>query len=547
MIEKARRAMNDSAAMRWGVVLLVSVGMAVNYYFYDALSPLKEILTTELGWTSSHYGVFVSAYSVPNTFLFMAVIGGMIADKLGIRITGTTFTGMMLVGTILTWYGGTDTFNDGGPGYALLSSFWTGYPPSLKMMFIGFFVFGLGAETSLVVISKTIVKWFRGREVAMALAINLALARLGTALAMIVPPMLIEPDWTHSLWVCVVLMAIGFVTFVFYAFIDAKYDKQAAEAAKGEEEPPFRLSDLLALVRNPSFMFIALLCVTFYSAVFPFLKYAPDLMFNKFDMSLEQSGAIVSMLPFGTIIFTPLFGWIVDYKGKGASLMILGSLLLVAVHLLFSLTNLTPWVPLFVLGVAFSLVPAAMWPSLAKIVDDNRMGTAYGLTFSIQNLGLWGFPILIGMALDGTNPGIADAKEIAAAAAEIREAAAALAEADPRKASAEEMETLLAQAREAAGDLVEIDPSGVDDRYISGFAAARPLAERLAGEENPQAARALASELAGLEARGDRPRYDYTYAVLMLALLGLAGLVFAFLLKAADRRQGYGLDLPNEK
>ena len=410
MEEKMKRVMNDSAGMRWTVLGLVSLAMATNYYFYDALSPLKEILTLELGFTSTDYGFFVSAYSIPNVFLFMAVLGGMILDRIGIRTTGTMFFSAMVLGSFLTYYGATDHFNSGGFGYEFLGSFWTSYSPALKMMSIGFFIFGLGAETSCVVISKTVVKWFKGKELALALGINIAIARGGMAAAMFFSPLMLEPEWTNAIFLGFVLMGAGLAFFLVYTFFDRAIDKQMAEAGGVEADEPFRLGDIVKLLKNQSFLYIALLCVTFYSAVFPFVKYAPDLMVNKFGMTIALASTIVMLLPLGNIIMTPIVGAICDYKGKSASLMIGGSFLLIVVHLLFSLTSITPFVPMILLGVAFSLVPAAMWPSVAKIVDENRIGTAYGLMFSIQNIGLWLFPMLIGYVLDASNPGVAAAK-----------------------------------------------------------------------------------------------------------------------------------------
>ncbi len=400
-MEQIKKALNESAAARWGIMLLVSFTMAANYYFYDALSPLKELMTELLGFTSSDYGFFVAAYSVPNVFLAMAVIGGIILDKIGIRITGFAFVLFMVLGGCITAYGSTDYFNSGGIGYHFMNSFAPAYSPTLKVMTLGFFLFGLGAETSIVVISKIIVKWFKGKELALALGLNLAIARLGMAAALIVSPLLEGLTW--PIWLGTILLTIGLLAFAVYMIFDVKIDRQL-KVTKIEEEESFRFSDLGKLVTNPSFIYITLLCVTFYSAVFPFVKYAPDMMVNKWGVSRETSGFITSLLPFGTMVFTPLFGWFCDKKGRSASLMIYGSILLIIVHLMFALTTITPYIPMFILGIGFSLVPAAMWPSVAKIVDEPKIGTAYGLMFSVQNIGLWAFPMLIGMVLDYYNP-----------------------------------------------------------------------------------------------------------------------------------------------
>jgi len=447
----------ENKALRWGILLLISFVMAANYYFYDALSPLKQKMGEVLGFSSSDFGFFIAAYSLPNVFLLMSVLGGMIADRFGIRITGFLFVLFMFIGACVTWYGASAYFNAGGFGYDFMGSFWKSKSPALKVMSLGYFIFGLGAETSIVVITKTVVKWFKGKEIAFALGINLAIARLGAAMSLIITPQLMEPKWTTPIWFGALLLGIGFLLFVLYMGFDLRFDRREKEISV-EVEEPFRLKDIKLLLTNRSFIYIALLCVTFYSAVFPFMKYAPDLLQNKFSFSEKLSGIISSSVYFGTILFTPLFGWFTDTKGKSASVMVYGSLLLVLVHLILSLTSLTPIIPMVMLGIAFSLIPAAMWPSVTKIVTQSRIGTAYGLMFSIQNLGLWGFALLIGMVLDKSNPGI-------------------------------------------TADMV----------------------------------------------RAGVAKLDYTNPILMLAGLGLLGMVFAFLLKREDKVSGYGLELPNKK
>ena len=399
-----KRTLKDSVFMRWLVLVLTSAVMFFNYYFYDALSPLKDLMQENLGFSSSDYGTFMSAYSVPNVFLLMAVLGGIILDRIGIRITGFVFILFMAIGTTITAYGASDAYLSGGFAYGFMNSFWPDVSPALKMMYLGFFVFGLGAETSIVVLSKVIVKWFKGKEIALALGLNLAIGRLGTALALNLSPALAEVQWTNAIWFGVMLLWIGLLTFIIYMFMDVKIDRQIRETIPHDPEDEFKWSDLKFLATNPTFIYITLLCVTFYSAVFPFVKYAPDLLMNKYDLGRQISSNISSILLFGSILLSPLFGWISDYKGNGATLMYLGSILLIASHLMFAKTMVPPYIPIFILGVAFSLVPAAMWPAVTKIVGENKIGTAYGAMFSVQNLGLWALPILIGMVLDSSNP-----------------------------------------------------------------------------------------------------------------------------------------------
>lgn len=406
-MNEIKKAMNEYPILRWGILLLISIVIFANYYCYDALSSIKTVMQKELNLSSTDYGLIVAFYSLPN-LLGMTILGGIILDRWGIRLTGGIFVFFTGFGALITAYGASDFYQQGSFGYSFMESFLVNYSPELKMMMLGRLFFGLGAETSIVVINKILVKWFKGKEIALAFAVNLAIARFGTALALILSPVLIESHagWSTTIWLAAMLVGISLLFFMIYSVYDMKLDRQIKQPGLLDEEEKFQFSDILKLLTNRSFIFITLLCVTFYSAVFPFLTYAPDLFHNKFGLSLELSGRIASILPFGTIIFTPLFGWFVDKKGKSASLMIYGSILLIIVHLILSLTKLPPYIPIFLLGVAFSLVPAAMWPAVAKIVDERRIGTAYGIMFSVQNLGLFAFPILAGKLLDKINPGI---------------------------------------------------------------------------------------------------------------------------------------------
>ncbi len=392
--------------MRWAILVLVGFILSVNYYFYDAFSTLKDQLMTEFGFTNTDYGLFVSFYSIPNTFLLMAVIGGVILDKFGIRRTGFGFIFFMAFGAVLTAYGATEYYSVGGFGHSMMSSFLPSYSPELKMMLLGRFFYGLGAETSIVVISKILVKWFKGKDLALAFGLKVGFGRLGTFAALQLSPRILEEtQLSTAIWFAAVLVLMGLLAFMVYMLLDVRYDKEVKPEIVSGDKEGFKLSDIGNILKNPAFIYIALLCLTFYAAVFPFLAFAPDFFLNKFDMTKIQSGEITSLLPLGTLIFTPLFGFLIDRYGKAASAMIFGSAILVTIHLLFAFTYFQPHVPMILLGVAFSLVPAAMWPSMVKLVDEKQMGTAYGLMYSIQNLGLFGVPILAGVILDATNQG----------------------------------------------------------------------------------------------------------------------------------------------
>ena len=405
-MDQIKKAINDSAYARWGILILVGFILSVNYYFYDAFSTLKVLLMDEFNFTNTDYGLFVSFYSIPNTFLLMAVIGGIILDKYGIRRTGFTFIFFMALGAFLTAYGSSATYINNGIGYSLMSSFLPNYSPELKMMLLGRFFYGLGAETSIVVISKILVKWFKGKDLGLAFGLKVGFGRLGTFAALQLSPVFAENyNLNTSIWLAAVLVGIGLLAFIVYMLLDIKIDKQVKTDDKVETKNQFALSDLLAIITNKSYIFIALICVTFYSAVFPFNAFAADLLTNKFGTSTIVSGQITSLMPLGTMVFTPIFGYIIDKKGYAATAMIFGSLVLSIVHLTFALTSLSPYLPMILLGISFSLVPAAMWPSMVKLITDKQIGTAYGLMYSIQNLGLWAFPILAGIILDKTNPG----------------------------------------------------------------------------------------------------------------------------------------------
>ena len=406
-MEVIKRTLNDSPIARWGVLILVGFILSVNYYFYDAFSTLKDLMTKEFGFSNTDYGLFVSFYSVPNTFLLMAVIGGVVLDKLGIRRTGFVFVFFMAFGAVLTAYGASDAYRADGVGYSFMQSFLPDYSPELKMMLLGRFFFGLGAETSIVVISKILVKWFKGKDLALAFGLKVGFGRLGTFAALQLSPIIAMggEQLSTAIWFAAVLVLIGLLAFIVYMLLDLKFDKNVERSIETTKSDPFRIKDIFDILSNKAYLYIALICVTFYAAVFPFMAFAPDFFYHKFGMNYEQSGQIASLLPLGTLFFTPLFGFLIDRKGKAATAMIFGSLVLFIVHMIFTFTSFSPYIPMIFLGIAFSLVPAAMWPSMVKLVKEKEIGTAYGLMYSIQNIGLWGVPILAGIILDKTNPG----------------------------------------------------------------------------------------------------------------------------------------------
>ena len=403
MTNKISTSLRESKAARWTALGIVAFTMFCGYYLQDALSPLKPMLEREFGWDSSDFGVFRFAYGWLTVFAFMLIIGGIILDKLGVRFTGVAATLTMLIGaSIKYWAISSDSL--AGVSYNILG---LDMNAQVLLVSVGFAVFCLGLEVVGITVSKIIVKWFKGKEMALAMGLEMATARLGTALALFASPMIAENyGLPRPVLLGLLLMLIGFLAFVMYTFADKRLDASLITQGQQTNEPEegFALSDIKLIIRNKGFWLIAILCVLFYSAVFPFLNYAADLMVNKFNIAEKYAGVIPSLLPFGTILLTPLFGNLYDRKGKGASIMILGSILLIVVHAVFSIPILNqPFVAvvlIILLGIGFSLVPSAMWPSVPKIIPEKQLGTAYALVFWIQNIGLMFVPFIIGRLLD---------------------------------------------------------------------------------------------------------------------------------------------------
>lgn len=406
--EKIRKSLVDSKTARWCALALVAFTMLCGYFITDMMAPLQSLLQSPvggggLGWTGDDYGTFTSAYGWFNVFFLMLIFGGMILDKMGVRFTGLMSTCLMIVGVTIKWFGISHDF--GGETITILGSVW-GYP--LLIASLGYAVFGVGIEIAGITVSKIIVKWFKGKEMALVMGLEMATARVGTGLAIGITPLLCQAfgnSISMPILIGLILLCIGLLSFTVFVVMDKRRDTEvAASDGGGEEEEPFRVRDILDIVKMKGFWYIALLCVLFYSAVFPFLKFAPNLMINKFHVALALSGTIPALLPFGNILLTPFFGNLYDRKGKGATIMLIGSVMLVLIHLTFSIPFLDNWIIalilIILLGIAFSLVPSAMWPSVPKIIPENKLGTAYALIFWVQNWGLMCVPYLIGKVLD---------------------------------------------------------------------------------------------------------------------------------------------------
>ena len=397
MTELIQKKLSDSKAARWTALAIVAFTMLCGYFLTDVMSPLKPMLEEELAWTSTDFGLFTSAYGWFNVFLLMLIFGGMILDKMGVRFTGLGACLLMLIGCAIKYAA--------VAGYIGQEGTLLGIKAQVALASLGYAIFGVGVEIAGITVSKIIVKWFKGKELALAMGLEMATARIGTMLAMAitVPYAKYFESVSAPVLLCLIMLCIGFISFFIYTFMDKKLDASMA-GVEEEKEEPFRFSDIKLIITNKGFWLIALLCVLFYSAVFPFLKYATDLMVNKYHVEEELAGFIPSLLPLGTLFLTPFFGNLYDRKGKGASIMMLGAIMLIGVHFLFTLPILNEWwfatLIMIVLGIAFSLVPSAMWPSVPKIIPEKQLGTAYALIFWVQNWGLMGVPALIGWVLD---------------------------------------------------------------------------------------------------------------------------------------------------
>ncbi|MCR4965859.1 MAG: MFS transporter [Bacteroidales bacterium] len=547
MTEKIK-TLRDSAALRWLALLLLALAMFCAYIFMDILSPIKDLMESTRGWDSTAFGTMQSAETFLNVFVFFLIFAGIILDKIGVRYTALLSGTVMLIGAIIKWYAVSASFMGSGletwftnhlnyiPGFQELgiSPFYEGMPASAKLAACGFMLFGCGCEMAGITVSRGIVKWFKGREMALAMGSEMALARLGVATCMIFSPMFAKLggniDVSRSVAFGVVLLMIALIMFVVYFFMDKKLDAQTGEAE--EKDDPFKVSDIGQILKSGGFWLVALLCVLYYSAIFPFQKYAVNMLqcnltltpgegfwagssvviiqyiimlivaacsfsfnFVKKNKTVKylllclavvflvlycymgyrrgSAETVFAVFPLLAVAITPILGNYVDHKGKAASMLMIGSLLLILCHLTFAFILplfkgsavggiIVAYITILVLGASFSLVPASLWPSVPKLVDAKIIGSAYALIFWIQNIGLWLFPLLIGKILDNTNQDIA--------------------------------------AKLASGEITK--------------------------------------EVAAVS-------YNYTAPLVMLACLGVAAFVLGIILKAVDKKKGLGLELPN--
>ena len=469
MTQTIQRKLNDSALARWGAMVLIALMMLFAHMFVDVISPIKELIQIQRGWTSDVFGTYAGSEYLLNVWGFL-IVAGIILDKMGIRFTGLTSAIIMVVGACIKYFAVSDAFVGTGLE-SWLNSWWSAMPASAKLASFGFMIFGCGCEMAGITASKALAKWFEGKEMALAMGLEMALARVGVFVIFTISPRLagiggIDPTVVRPVTFCTALLFIGLLCYSIFCVMDKKFDKQLGEeAAQGESEEEFKFSDVINIFKSKLFWIVAMLCVLYYSAIFPFQKFAANMLQSNLGLDATTAADIFRWFPIGAACITPLLGWFLDKKGKGATMLILGSLLMIVCHLTFAVVlpafpnKIVAYAAIILLGISFSLVPASLWPSIPKIMDKRFLGSAYSLIFWVQNFGLSGTPMLIGWALEKSNPGVAE--QIAAGA--------------------------------------------------EGIA------------------------------------YNYTLPMLMFASLGGLALLFSLWLKAMDKRNGYGLELPNIK
>ena len=418
--------LSDSPAMRWTALVLLASAMFFAYIFVDVLSPLQGLLQTQRGWDPDAYGHFAGSEPFLNVFVFFLIFAGIILDKMGVRFTAVLSGVVMVLGAAINWYAVTDLFDASSAKTFMdntlnlpqawwnVTPWYDGMPASAKLSAIGFMIFGCGAEMAGITVSRGIVKWFTGHEMALAMGIEMAIARIGVAVVMLGSPVLasINPiSVSRPVAASLLLVCIGLICFISYGFMDKKLDAQGAEE---EKDDPFKVSDIGKILSLRMFWVVALLCVLYYSAIFPFQKYAINMLQCNLHFTAEQAGQVFFMFPLGAAAVTPFLGNFLDRKGKGASMLILGAVLMIVCHLIFAFVVPTTQsviitlAAIIVLGISFSLVPAALWPSVPKLIDGKLLGSAYALIFWIQNIGLYAFPMIIGSVLKASNPGVTD-------------------------------------------------------------------------------------------------------------------------------------------
>ena len=398
--------LRDNKWARWIVLACLVVPMFASYFFDDMFSSLSELFKNpeclELGWNMSDYGFYASGYS------FLCIWGGLIIcgallDRFGVRLVGSIFVGMMVGGAALVTFAISAGFEPG---------------TSLNIAYAGCMLFGLGSEIAGVSVTRSIAKWFKGKNMSLAMGLQLAIARFGTATAILIAPKIVRQKAVGEIYtlaetnqpalIGLAVLAVGAILWAIFVAMDARFDKETGETDKVEtaEEDKFHISDIWKVLSNPRFLMIAILCVTFYCCVIRFKKFGVSILLPLFDVNLDIATVLLAMIPFFTILFTPLFGALVDKVGKATTWMVVGAGLVLASHLIITFAPqgvaMYAYISIALLGIGYSLVPSAMWPSVPKIVPEKNLGTAYSLIYWVQNLGMWAVPIYVGKIFTNT-------------------------------------------------------------------------------------------------------------------------------------------------
>lgn len=483
MTKQVQLYLNDKAWARWTALILIALMMFFAYMFVDVMAPLKSLLEPQLGWNSAAYGTYRSSEYILNVCGFL-IIAGFILDKTGIRFTGVLSASLMVIGALIKLYGISGWMTGTGLE-SWLNSWWTDMPASAKMASFGFMIFGCGCEMAGTTVSKSIAKWFKGKEMALAMGLEMAIARLGVFAIFSISPLIAE-SWgsvVAPVAFCTALVCIGLISYCVFCVMDTKFDRQLGKDASAGEasDEEFKASDIKKIFSSHIFWVVALLCVLYYSAIFPFQAYGAEMLqCNIGDISAKEASDIFRWFPIGAAAITVFLGNFLDRRGKGATMLIYGALLLIACHLVFAFllpathSKILAYVTIVVLGVSFALVPAALWPSVPKIIEEKVLGSAYCLIFWVQNIGLCLVPLLIGYVLDGVN----------------------------------------ASNPVVQGQLAQLDEW------------------KKLGQDAPD---------------GFFIQYDYTIPMVIFAGFGILALLLAIYLKGLDKKKHYGLELPNIK
>ena len=426
MTQTIRKNLNDYAWARWTAMVLIALMMLFAHMFVDVISPIKELIQVQRGWTSDIFGTYAGSEYLLNVWGFL-IVAGIILDKMGIRFTGLTSAIIMIVGAAIKFYAVSNAFI--GTGFeAWLNSWWVSFPASAKLASFGFMIFGCGCEMAGITASKAMAKWFEGKEMALAMGLEMALTRVSVFLIFTISPRLAgiggaDPSVVRPVAFCLALLCIGLLFYSIFCLMDKQFDQQTGVAESTDPEDEFKFSDIGKIFSSKLFWIVALLCVLYYSAIFPFQKFAANMLQSNLGLTATAAADIFRWFPIGAACVTPFLGWYLDKRGKGATMLILGALLMIVCHSIFAIvlpavpSKIIAFAAIILLGVSFSLVPAALWPSVPKIMDKRFLGSAYSLIFWVQNFGLSFIPMLIGYVLEKSNPGVAEQIEAGVAGA----------------------------------------------------------------------------------------------------------------------------------